>query len=249
MAYWVMKAILTPILRFLFRVRADGVAHVPASGAAILAGNHVSFCDSIFLPLVLRRRITFVAKAEYFENPNTAWFFRAVGQIPIKREGGSASQRALQSATEVLRSGGLFGIYPEGTRSPDGRLYKGHTGVARLALQNRVPVIAVAMIGTKEAQPIGQVVPRFFMPITVRFSQPMTFERYYDRADDPRVLREITDQIMFELRELSGQEYVNTYAKRKDATEGVGAEAARLVAPTSNGGSVPASEPVVAAAG
>ena len=251
MAYWVTKAILTPILRFLFRVRTDGVEQVPAHGAAILASNHVSFCDSIFLPLVLRRRMTFVAKAEYFEDPKTAWFFRAVGQIPIKREGGSASQRALASATEVLKSGGLFGIYPEGTRSPDGRLYKGHTGVARLALQNRVPVIAVAMIGTKEAQPIGQVVPRFFMPITVKFSKPMTFERYYDRADDPRVLREITDQIMFELRELSGQEYVNTYAKRKDATEGVGAEAARLAAPTANGhsGVASESEPVAAAAG
>ena len=250
MAYWVTKAILTPILRFLYRVRTVGVEQVPAQGAAILAGNHVSFCDSVFLPLVLRRRMTFVAKAEYFEDRKTAWFFRAVGQIPIKREGGSASQRALASATEVLKSGGLFGIYPEGTRSPDGRLYKGHTGVARLALQNRVPVIAVAMIGTKEAQPIGQVVPRFFMPITVKFSKPMTFERYYDRADDPRVLREITDQIMFELRELSGQEYVNTYAKRKDATEGVGAEAARLAAPTTNGHSgASESEPVAAAAG
>jgi 1-acyl-sn-glycerol-3-phosphate acyltransferase len=227
-AYWVLKAILTPILRFLFRVRAEGVEHVPASGAAILASNHVSFSDSIFLPLMLRRRVTFVAKAEYFEERKTAWFFRAVGQIPIKREGGSASQRALESATEVLRGGQLFGIYPEGTRSPDGRLYKGHTGVARLALQNRVPVIAVAMVGTREAQPIGQVKPRFFMPITVRFSKPLTFERYYDRADDPRVLREITDSIMFELRELSGQEYVNQYAKRKDVTEAVGAEEAHI---------------------
>jgi 1-acyl-sn-glycerol-3-phosphate acyltransferase len=214
-----MKVILTPILRFLYRVRAEGVAHVPTAGPCILASNHVSFCDSIFLPLVLRRRVTFVAKAEYFENPKTAWFFRAVGQIPIKREGGSASQRALESAAEVLQRGRLFGIYPEGTRSPDGRLYKGHTGVARLALQNRVPVVAVAMVGTREAQPIGQVVPRFFMPITVRFSKPLTFERYYDRADDPRVLREITDTIMFELRELSGQEYVNTYAKRKELAE------------------------------
>jgi 1-acyl-sn-glycerol-3-phosphate acyltransferase len=245
-----MKAILTPILRFLFRVRTEGLAHVPTRGACILAGNHVSFSDSIFLPLVLRRRMTFVAKAEYFEDPKTAWFFRAVGQIPVKREGGSASQRALASATEILQAGGLFGIYPEGTRSPDGRLYKGHTGVARLALQNRVPVVAVAVVGTREAQPIGQVVPRFFMPITVRFSRPLTFERYYDRADDPRVLREITDSIMFELRELSGQEYVNQYAKRKDATEGVGAEAA-VIAPiaavdTDGAGSA---DRVVAAAG
>src|SRR5207249_9168399 len=132
--YWVLKAILTPILRLLFRVRVEGAENVSASGAAILASNHLSFSDSIFLPMVLRRRITFVAKAEYFEDPKTAWFFRAVGQIPIKRGGGSASQRALDSAMEVLQSGGLFGIYPEGTRSPDGRVYKGHTGVARLTL-------------------------------------------------------------------------------------------------------------------
>jgi 1-acyl-sn-glycerol-3-phosphate acyltransferase len=244
-AYWVMKAILTPILRFLYGVRSEGIEHVPATGAAILASNHVSFSDSIFLPLVLRRRMTFVAKAEYFEDPKTAWFFRAVGQIPIKREGGSASQRALESATEVLRRGGLFGIYPEGTRSPDGRLYKGHTGIARLALQNRVPVVAVAMVGTREAQPIGQVLPRFFMPITVRFSRPMTFERYYDRADDPRVLREITDSIMFELRELSGQDYVNAYAKRKDVSEGGGAEAARIAPAAAVEGS-PVPQPVAA---
>ena len=248
MTYWLLKAILTPILRFLFRVRAEGLEHVPASGPVILASNHISFSDSIFLPLMLRRRVTFVAKAEYFEDPKTAWFFRAVGQIPIKRGGGSASQRALESAAEVLQDGGVFGIYPEGTRSPDGRLYKGHTGVARLAVQNRVPVIAVAMVGTREAQPIGQVVPRFFMPITVRFSKPMTFERYYDRADDPRVLREITDSIMFELREQSGQEYVNQYAKRKDVSEAAGGEPAVLVpVPSSNGPMI--EEPAAAVAG
>src|SRR3954469_5395131 len=136
-----MKAILTPILRLFFRVRVEGLEHVPDDGPAILASNHVSFCDSIFLPLVLKRRITFVAKAEYFEDPKTAWFFRAVGQIPINRGGGSASQRALDSAREVLEGGGLFGIYPEGTRSPDGRLYKGKTGVARLAVKTGAPVL------------------------------------------------------------------------------------------------------------
>jgi 1-acyl-sn-glycerol-3-phosphate acyltransferase len=248
MTYWILKAVLTPVLRFLYRVRVEGLENVPADGAAILASNHVSFSDSIFLPLVLRRRITFVAKAEYFDDPKTAWFFRAVGQIPIKREGGSASQGALDAATEVLQAGGLFGIYPEGTRSPDGRLYKGHTGVARLALRNRVPVLAVAMIGTREAQPIGQVKPRFFMPITIKISTPMTFERQLDRADDPRVLREITDQVMFELRALSGQEYVNAYAKRKGAEEGAGAEQARIfsaVAVDDDAGARPA----VAAAG
>src|SRR6266851_2991757 len=175
MAYWILKGVLTPILRFFYRVRVEGLQHVPDNGPVIMASNHVSFSDSVFLPLVLRRRITFVAKAEYFEDPKTAWIFRALGQIPIKREGGSASQRALDSAREVLEGGGVFGIYPEGTRSPDGRLYKGHTGIARLALQCRVPVLAVAMIGTREAQPIGQVMPNFFRPITIRFSRPLGF--------------------------------------------------------------------------
>jgi 1-acyl-sn-glycerol-3-phosphate acyltransferase len=219
MAYWVMKRLLGPVLRFFYRVRVEGMEFVPAVGGAILASNHVSFSDSIFLPLVLRRRITFVAKAEYFEDPKTAWFFRAVGQIPIKRDGGSASQRALESAAEVLTAGSLFGIYPEGTRSPDGRLYKGHTGVARLALQCGTPVLAVAMIGTREAQPIGQVVPNLFRPITVRISRPLDFSRYADRADDPLTLRRITDEIMFELRELSGQEYVDRYCKRAASEE------------------------------
>jgi 1-acyl-sn-glycerol-3-phosphate acyltransferase len=230
MAYWILKGVLTPILRFFYRVRVEGLEHVPDRGPVIMASNHVSFSDSVFLPLILRRRITFVAKAEYFEDPKTAWIFRALGQIPIKREGGSASERALASAREVLGAGGIFGIYPEGTRSPDGRLYKGHTGVARLALQCRAPILAVAMIGTREAQPIGQVVPRLFMPITVRFSPPLTFEHFQDRVDDPMVLREITDEVMYRLRELSGQEYVNRYAKRKDAVEGIAAEPAQVPA-------------------
>ncbi|MDQ1404091.1 MAG: 1-acyl-sn-glycerol-3-phosphate acyltransferase [Actinomycetota bacterium] len=219
MTYWALKFVLSPILRFLFRIRVEGLEHVPKDGRAILASNHVSFSDSVFLPLVLRRRITFVAKAEYFDDPKTAWIFKALGQIPIRREGGSASQRALESAREVLERGELFGIYPEGTRSPDGRLYKGHTGVARLALQCKAPILAVAMVGTREAQPIGQVKPKFFMPITVRFSRPLDFARYADRADDPTVLRSITDEVMFELRELSGQEYVNAYAVRKGVAE------------------------------
>jgi len=221
-AYWVLRVLLTPVLRFFYRVRVEGLEHVARHGPAILASNHLSFCDSIFLPLVLRRRVTFVAKAEYFEDPKTAWFFRAVGQIPIKREGGSASERALASAREVLARGGLFGIYPEGTRSPDGRLHKGHTGVARLALQTGAPVLAVAMVGTREVQPIGRALPRPFMPVRVRFSRPMRFDHYGGRADDPLVLRQITDEIMFELRSLSGQEYVDRYAKRGEVVEEVG---------------------------
>jgi len=238
MLYWLLKGILTPVLRFFYRVRVEGLEHLPRSGSAILASNHLSFSDSIFLPLVLRRRVTFVAKAEYFDDPKTAWFFRALGQIPVKREGGSAAQGAIDAAREVLDRGERFGIYPEGTRSPDGRLHRGHTGVARLALHCRTPVLAVAMGGTAELQPIGQVRPRVFMPVTLRFSAPMTFERYYDRADDPRVLRQITDEIMFELRQLSGQEYVDTYAARKAV---VGAAAETRVRST------PPPEPIAAA--
>ena len=238
MLYWLLKGILTPVLRFFYRVRVEGLEHLPRSGSAILASNHLSFSDSIFLPLVLRRRVTFVAKAEYFDDPKTAWFFRALGQIPVKREGGSAAQGAIDAAREVLDRGELFGIYPEGTRSPDGRLHRGHTVVARLALHCRTPVLAVAMGGTAELQPIGQVRPRVFMPVTLRFSAPMTFERYYDRADDPRVLRQITDEIMFELRQLSGQEYVDTYAARKAV---VGAAAETRVRST------PPPEPIAAA--
>jgi 1-acyl-sn-glycerol-3-phosphate acyltransferase len=224
----VVKWTIGPVLRFLFKVRVEGLENVPKDGPVIMASNHVSFSDSIFLPLVLRRRITFVAKAEYFDDPKTAWFFRAIGQIPIRREGGTASQRALDSARDVLVDGGVFGIYPEGTRSPDGRLYKGHTGIARLALQTNTPIVPVAMIGTREAQPIGQVKPNFFMPITVSFGRALTFEHLADRADDRAVLRSITDEVMYELRELSGQDYVNQYAKRKDTDDDMAAEVAKV---------------------
>jgi len=231
--YWVLKLVLTPVLRFFYKVRVEGLENVPADGPVIIASNHVSFSDSVFLPLVLRRRVTFVAKAEYFDDPKTAWIFRALGQIPIRREGGSASDGALLAAKGVLEGGGVFGIYPEGTRSPDGRLYRGHTGIARLALQTRAPVVAAAMIGTKEAQPIGQVVPRAFVPVTISFSKPMRFDRYADRPDDRLALRDITDEIMFELRTLSGQDYVDAYCKRKgkdDGTEALAAAAAHVEA-------------------
>ncbi len=228
MTYWLVKVVLTPILRFFYRVRVEGLEHLPAEGPVILASNHVSFCDSFFLPMVLRRRITFVAKAEYFEDPKTAWFFRAAGQIPIRRDGGSASAGALVAARGVLDAGGLFGIYPEGTRSPDGRLYRGHTGVARLALQCHAPIIPVAMIGTREAQPIGQAMPNLFVPITIRMGRPLRYEHLYGRVDDRLALRDIADEVMYELRELSGQEYVPRYAKRNDA-ESAGAGAGEPV--------------------
>lgn len=213
MAYWAIKVVITPLLHLLFRVKATGTHNVPKRGPVILASNHQSFIDSIFLPLVVRRRVTFVAKAEYFENWKTAWFFRAVGMIPLKREGGSASERALIAAAEVLDGGGVLGIYPEGTRSPDGRLYKGHTGVARLAIQCDAPVVPVAQFGTTEVQPIGAKTLRLFKPIEVRMGEPLR-RTGVSQDGDSAGLREFTDEIMAAIQAMSGQERVGVYAKR-----------------------------------
>lgn len=211
-----LKVVLTPILRILFRVKVTGRGNVPRRGAVILASNHQSFIDSIFLPLCVHRRVTFVAKAEYFESWKTAWFFRAVGMIPIKRDGGSSSQRALLAACEVLTGGGVLGIYPEGTRSPDGRLYKGHTGVARLAIQCGAAVVPVAQSGTADVQPIGAMWPKFFKPIRLKMGEPLYFPsvRPDGSPAGPAEFREYTDRIMQAISELSGQEYVPQYAKR-----------------------------------
>jgi 1-acyl-sn-glycerol-3-phosphate acyltransferase len=206
--YWILKAVLTPLLRVLFRVRVEGQENVPRHGAAILASNHQSFIDSVFLPLAVSRRVTFVAKAEYFDSWKTAWFLRAVGMIPLKREGGSASERALIAAREVLQRGRVLGIYPEGTRSPDGRLYKGHTGVARLALQCAAPVLPVAQLGTAEIQPIGARLIKPFKPVMVRIGKPLRSE------DDGEDMRRFTDEIMAAIANLSGQKTVPAYAKR-----------------------------------
>ena len=215
MLYWVIKAILTPVLRLVYRVRVEGRDHLPSQGAVILASNHRSFMDSLFLPLVIRRRVTFVAKAEYFDDRKTAWFFRGVGQIPIRREGGSASERALASATDVLEQGQVFGIYPEGTRTRDGYLHRGHTGVARLALRTGAPIVPVGMIGTDEINPIGKKLPRLFRTVSIRFGTPIAADRYAGREQDRLVLRQLTDEVMFELQQLSGYEYADTYATKK----------------------------------
>ena len=220
MAYWIVKVILTPILRVVYRIRVEGREHLPTHGPVILASNHRSFLDSIFIPLIVRRRVTFVAKAEYFDDPKTAWFFRAVGQIPIRREGGSASEGALAAATDVLESGGVFGIYPEGTRTRDGLLHKGKTGVARLALGTGAPIVPVGLIGTDECQPTNAKLPRLFRKVTIRFGPPLSMAHYQDRSDDRLVLRQITDELMFEIGELSGYEYRDTYAGKSDAPGG-----------------------------
>jgi 1-acyl-sn-glycerol-3-phosphate acyltransferase len=213
--YWIVKAIMTPILRLGYRVRVEGADRVPPHGPVILASNHRSFMDSLFLPLVIRRRVTFVAKAEYFDDKRAAWFFRGVGQIPIRREGGSASERALASATDVLEQGGVFGIYPEGTRTRDGYLHRGHTGVARLALRTGSPIVPVGMIGTDEIQPTDAKLPRLFRTVRIRFGEPLALDRYARAADDRMALRHISDELMFEIAQLSGYQYVDTYATKK----------------------------------
>jgi 1-acyl-sn-glycerol-3-phosphate acyltransferase len=216
MGWWVVKAILAPILKVVWRPWAEGVENVPRTGPAIMASNHLSFADHFFGPLPLRRRIVFLGKQEYFTGRGikgrlTKAFFSGVGVIPVDRTGGKASEAALQTGLRVLREGMLLGIYPEGTRAPDNRLYRGKTGVARLALEARVPVVPMAMINTYELMPTGQK-PRLGIRPGVRFGKPLDFSQYYDKAGDRTVLRTVTDEIMQALQQLSGQEYVNRYA-------------------------------------
>jgi len=227
-----MKAIISPFLYLLWRVRVEGREHIPTDGPVILAANHQSFCDSFFLPLVVKRRVTYVAKAEYFDSWKTAWFFRAAGQIPMNRSGGDASQRALDTATEVLQGGGVLAIYPEGTRAPDVRLHKGKTGVARLSLGCGVPVVPVGIVGTRKVQPPGSMVMRPFHSVTVRFGPPVAYEFDGERVTTGQAgssgggadagpgaaqdrLRALTDALMREIAGLSGQGYVDEYASRK----------------------------------
>jgi 1-acyl-sn-glycerol-3-phosphate acyltransferase len=215
--YWVLKTVvLGPLLKLLFRPWVEGEENIPEDGAAIFASNHLSFSDSVFLPLMVPRQMTFLAKSDYFTGRGlkgrlTAAFFKAVGQLPVDRSGGKAGQAALSSGLKILRRGEFLGIYPEGTRSPDGRLYRGRTGVARMALESGVPVLPVAMIGTDKAQPTGQKVPRI-MRIGIRIGKPLDFSRYEGMEDDRFVLRSVTDEIMYELMLLSGQEYADEYA-------------------------------------
>jgi len=216
--YWVVKAILGPLLA-LFRPWAEGTENVPREGPAILASNHLSFSDHFFGPLPLPRKVTFLAKSEYFTGRGlkglaSKAFFSGVGQIPVDRTGGKASERALATGLRVLAEGRLLGIYPEGTRTPDGRLYRGKTGVARLALESGAPVIPTAMVGTFEFMPSGRLRPRLRIRPGVRFGKPLDFSRYSGLESDHLVLRAVTDEIMYALMELSGQEYVDQYAQQ-----------------------------------
>jgi 1-acyl-sn-glycerol-3-phosphate acyltransferase len=222
--YWLLKyVVLGPLLKLIFRPQVEGLDNVPVTGPAILASNHLSFSDSIFMPLVVPRKVTFVAKAEYFTGKGIkGWlkkmFFVGTGTIPVDRSGGRAAQAALDTQLRVLRAGELAGIYPEGTRSPDGRLYRGKTGVARLALDSGAPVIPVAMLNADQVQPIGKVLPRI-MRVRIRFGAPLDFGRYAGMAGDRFVERAVTDEIMYELMELTGREYVDVYAAKVKAAQ------------------------------
>ena len=217
MTYFILKTfVLGPLLRFIFRPWVRGVENVPSSGAAILASNHLSFSDSIFLPLQCPRPVVFLAKSEYFTGKGikgwlVKWFFISTGQLPIDRSGGKASEAALNTGLSVLEQGQLLGIYPEGTRSPDGRLYRGRTGIARMVLEAKVPVIPVAMIDTEKVQPIGTRLPRV-RRVGIVYGKPLDFSRFDGMEGDRIVLRAVTDEIMYELKKISGQEYVDQYA-------------------------------------
>lgn len=217
MFYWFMKHIVAgPLMKGLFRPWVVGAENIPRTGGAILASNHLSVIDSVFLPLYLDRRISFLAKSDYFTGTGfkgwlTRTFMRATGQLPIDRSGGKASEASLNTGLGVLGRGELLGIYPEGTRSPDARMYRGRTGVARMVLESGVPIVPVAMIDTEKVMPIGTRLPKLRRPGIV-IGEPLDFSRFEGLEGDRFVLRSITDELMYELNRLSGQEYVDVYA-------------------------------------
>ena len=224
MFYWFLKFVaIGPPARVFFRPKAEGTENVPATGAAIIASNHLSAADWVFMPMQLKRRVTFLAKAEYFTGTGVKGFlqrafFTGAGQVPIDRSSASAAEDAIQTGLRILREGKLLGIYPEGTRSPDGRLYRGKIGVARMALDTGVPVVPCAVVYSSRKLPFGKKLTR----VVVRFGKPLDFSRYEGMAGDRFVERSITDEIMYEIMTLSGQEYVDVYGatvkKTMDAT-------------------------------
>lgn len=209
------RRVIRPILNRLWDVNIEGLDNVPRVGPAIICPNHISFFDSVFTMAYVGRTISFVGKAEYMDSWKTKHLFPALGMIPIDRSGGAKSESALRAAEQILRRGQLFGIYPEGTRSRDGMLYKGHTGAARLALSVGCPIIPVGIIGTREIQPPDKFLPKTGLSCTVKFGRPIDPQRYIERGGDHLVLREMTDELMFEIRDLTGQEYRNVYATKR----------------------------------
>ncbi|MDX3092995.1 lysophospholipid acyltransferase family protein [Streptomyces sp. ME01-24h] len=219
----ILKALLGVLMRVLFRPRVEGAEHIPGDGPVILAGNHVTFIDSMFLSLVVKRQVFFIGKDEYVTTPGVkgrlmAAFFTSVGMIPVDRDGGHGGVAALMTGRRILDEGRVFGIYPEGTRSPDGRLYRGRTGVSRLALMTGAPVVPFAMVGTDRIQPGGAGVPHVHR-FTVRFGEPLEFSRYEGMDRDRYVLRAVTDEVMSHVMRLSGQEYVDVYATKAKASQ------------------------------
>ena len=237
MFYWLAKFVLLgPLLRMFWRPWAEGLENIPYDRPAILASNHLSFCDSFFMPVMVPRKVTFLAKSEYFTTPGlkgllSKMFFAGVGQVPIDRSDSDAARAALNTGVRVLAEGNLLGIYPEGTRSPDGRLYRGKTGVARMALESGAVVIPCTMVNTEIIQPAGRLIPKLRPRPGVIFGKPLDFSRYEGMSGDRFVERSITDEIMYELMRLSGQEYVDLYAaqvkKANGADVAFGARAVR----------------------
>ena len=214
--YTTLRAFLTPILLLAFRPKVKGLRHVPATGPCILASNHLSFSDSIFMPLVVPRKVTYLAKSEYFTAPGAKGFiqkltFIALGQVPVDRSGGRRSEAALLTGLKILAEGDCLGIYPEGTRSPDGRLYKGRTGIARLAMESGAPVIPVAMFNTHQIQPTGKLIPKI-KRVRMEFGEPIYFT---GDSTDMNLLRDATDEIMRKIQSMTGQEYVDIYASKR----------------------------------
>jgi 1-acyl-sn-glycerol-3-phosphate acyltransferase len=226
------RFVVGPLVNGVFRPEAEGLENMPDRGGAILASNHLSFADSVFLPVAVDRQVYFLAKSEYFTGQGlvgraTAAFFKGINQIPMDRSGGNKSAKSLSQAAQTLRDGKLLGIYPEGTRSPDGRLYRSKIGVARLAIQTGVPVIPVAMVNTEKVQPKGSKLPRRtsrdgrrIAPVRTIIGEPLDFSRFAGREAEHSVQREVADEIIRAIQELSGQEYVDLYASTvKNAME------------------------------
>ena len=220
-----LRSVVQPIARRAWKFELSGFDRLPESGAAILCPNHISFLDSALIMILSPRNISFIGKSEYMDSWKTRWFFPKVGMIPVDRSGGAKSHAALDAAERVLNRGELFGIFPEGTRSRDGMLYKGHTGAARLAIKVGCPIFPVGIVGTREIQPPDAPMPKLGGRVKISVGRPIEVARYASRGNDPMVLREITDELMFEIRELTGQEYRNTYATKK-RTETIVAETA-----------------------
>ena len=211
----VMTRVVSPIARMVYRPTVEGLENIPGTGPVILAANHLSFVDSMIIPIVVPRRVYFLAKAEYFEGTGfrgalSRWFFTGMGNIPVRRGQGRSARDSLDTVIKVLEDGEAFGIYPEGTRSLDGMLHRGRTGVARIALESGAPVVPIGLVGTDKVMAVGRKLPRI-VKVTVRFGKPLDFSRYAGMQDSLPVLRSVTDQIVYNILELSGQDYVDNY--------------------------------------